>query len=219
VRYTERVPSRTYGQYCGFSRALEIVGERWALLVIRDLLVGPKRYSDLQRGLPGIPSNILTARLKELEEEGIVRRRLLPRPSGAVVYELTDAGRELQEAVIGLGRWGAKRLGDPRSDEIVTEDSIAVALLTTFRPQSAARANVAYELRLGDIVVHALVRNGAVIVGRGSLPKPDLIIEAGPEIRLLLAREIGPEEALKKKIVRITGDPRLLARFVKMFQI
>ncbi len=196
-----------------------MVGERWALLIVRDLFVGPKRFSDLSRGLPGIPSNILTARLKELEVAGIVRRRLLPRPSGAVVYELTEAGRELEEPVISLGRWGARRLGDPRPGEIVTEDSMAAALLSTFRPETAGRANMSYELRLGEIVVHAKVRNGTVTVGRGALQKPDLIIEAGPAIRALLAREITPEEALREKSVRVTGDPKLLKRFTQMFQI
>lgn len=213
------MPGRTYGQYCGFSRALELVGERWALLIVRDLLVGPKRFSDLQRGLPGIPSNILTARLKELEEAGIVGRRLLPRPSGAIVYELTEAGRELEAPVISLGRWGAKRLGDPRPDEIVTEDSIASALLSTFRPEAAPRVKVSYELRLGDVVVHAQVRNRKVVVGRGPLPKADLIIEAGPGVRALMAREITPEEALKKKIVRVKGEPKLLTLFAQLFQI
>lgn len=217
--YNTAVPTRAYGQYCGFSRALEVVGERWALLIVRDLFVGPKRFSDLSRGLPGIPSNILTARLKELEVAGIVRRRLLPRPSGAVVYELTEAGRELEEPVISLGRWGARRLGDPRPGEIVTEDSMAAALLSTFRPETAGRANMSYELRLGEIVVHAKVRNGTVTVGRGALQKPDLIIEAGPAIRALLAREITPEEALREKSVRVTGDPKLLKRFTQMFQI
>lgn len=211
--------SRTYGQYCGFSRALEIVGERWALLIVRDLLVGPKRYSDLQRGLPKIPSNILSTRLKELEEAGLVERLLMPRPSGGVAYALTDVGKELEEPVISLGRWGAKRLGDPRPDEIVTEDSLAAALYTTFRPQAAGRTKADYELRLGDIVIHAKVHDGKVNVGRGGLPDADLIIEAGPQLRTILAREITPQEALKKKIVRLHGDRKLFAAFVRMFQI
>ncbi|MBV9276950.1 MAG: helix-turn-helix transcriptional regulator [Candidatus Eremiobacteraeota bacterium] len=214
------MPGRSYGQYCGFSRALEIVGERWALLIVRDLLVGPKRFSDLQRGLPGIPSNILTTRLKELEDDGIVQRRLLPRPSGAVVYELTTAGRQLEEPVISLGRWGAKRLGEPRADETVTEDSIASALLSTFCAKAAGRSSVSYELRVGSgITVHARVRGGKLEVGRGPLTRPDLIIEAGPGIRALMAREISPEEALRKKIVRVRGDKKLLTRFTEMFQI
>lgn len=214
------MPARTYGQYCGFSRALELVGERWALLLIRDLLVGPKRFSDLHRGLPGIPTNILTARLKELEEGGLVRRTVLPRPAGGVAYELTEYGRELEDSVITLGRWGAKRLGNPRPGEVVTEDSIAAALMTTFRPQSAAKGQTSYELRLGDITVNVRIQDGRATVGRGSLPHADLVLEAGPELRQLMARELTPEEALKKKVVRIvSGDPKLLKRFAETFQI
>ena len=91
--------NRTYGQYCGLARALEIIGERWALLIVRDLLVGPRRFSDLRRGLTRIPSNILTARLKEMEQAGVVERRVLPRPAGSVVYELTGHGRGLEDPV------------------------------------------------------------------------------------------------------------------------
>src|SRR5215207_6969550 len=97
--------NRTFGQYCGLARALELVGERWALLVVRDLVLGPKRFTDLRRGLPRIPTNVLSARLRELEEAGVVRRRVLPRPASSVVYELTEYGRELDEVVLPLGRW------------------------------------------------------------------------------------------------------------------
>jgi len=196
-----------------------MVGERWGLLIIRDLLVGPKRFSDLQRGLPKIPSNILTARLKELEESGIVRRRALPRPSGGIVYELTDEGRGLEEAIIILGRWGAKHLGDPRPDEIVTGDSLAMALRTIFRPDAAARDEISFELHVGEIVVNAQVSKGTVAVGRGALPAPNLVIESGPGIRELLAREITPKEALKSGVVRIRGQRALLDRFVQLFRI
>lgn len=213
------VSTRAYGQYCGFARALELVGERWAFLVIRDLLVGPKRFSDLQRGLPKIPSNILTARLKELEESGIVRRRVQERPSVGVVYELTEDGRGLEESVVALGRWGAKHLGNPRPDEIITEDSMAMALRTIFRQDAAARENVGFELHLGDIVFNAHVHDGTVTVGRGTLPSPDLVIKSGPHIRELLAREISPKAALKSGAVSIQGRRALLDRFVALFRI
>src|SRR5262249_26343166 len=132
---------RPYGQYCGFARALELVGERWTLLIVRDLLNGPKRFSEIQRGLPGIPSNVLTSRLNDLEDEGLVRRRAQARPAKGVAYELTEAGAGLEAPVVALGRWGARRLGDPRPGETVTEDSIAAALRTTFRPEAAGKAN------------------------------------------------------------------------------
>ncbi len=116
--------SRTYGQFCGLAHAMELIGERWALLVIRDLLSGPKRFTDLRNGLPRIPTNILSARLKELEGSGVIQRRLLPRPQGSVVYELTDYGRELEDVVLRLGLWGARTLGQPRPDDVVTTDSL-----------------------------------------------------------------------------------------------
>jgi DNA-binding HxlR family transcriptional regulator len=212
------VTKRAYGQYCGFARALEIVGERWALLIVRDLLVGPKRFSELLRGLPGIPTNILTSRLKELEEAGVVQRRALPRPASGVVYELTEAGVALEESIVAIGRWGAQRLGDARPDEVVTEDSLAMALRTTFRPEAAGKTQAAYELHLDGIVFHAHVQDGKVAVGRGPLPKPDLTIET-TVLRELLAHEITPEQAVKKKLVRLQGDTRLLETFTRIFRI
>ncbi len=196
-----------------------MIGERWAMLVIRDLLVGPKRFSDLHRGLPKIPSNILTARLKELEENGILQRRAAPRPGSGVVYELTGEGRELEETVVALGQWGAKRLGDPRDGEIVTEDSLAMAMRTTFRPNEAKNDTISYELHVGDIVFHANVDRGTVDVGRGPLENPDLVIEASPALRLLMAREVTTQEALKQGIVSIKGPRKLLDRFAATFQI
>ena len=211
--------TRAYGQYCGLGRALEILGERWGLLIVRDLLVAPKRFTDLQRGLPGIPSNVLTSRLKELEGAGIVRRRLLPRPAGSIVYDLTAYGAELEDAVLRLGRWGAKSLGEPREDEIVTPDSMVMALRSTFRPELAHGVTAGYELHVGDVAVHARVRGGSVEVGTGSLPGADLVIEAGPAIRAVMAGEITPREAIANGQVRIAGKRRLFDEFARIFRI
>jgi DNA-binding HxlR family transcriptional regulator/putative sterol carrier protein len=211
------VSNRAYGQYCGFARALEVVGERWALLIVRDLLVGPKRFTDLQHGLPGIPSNVLTTRLKELETADVVRRRVLPRPGRGVAYELTEYGAELEEVVVGL--WGAKTMGDPRADETITVDSLIMALRSTFRPEAARGFRAGYEVRAGEIVFHARIDDGKIDVAEGPLPDPDLVIEAGPAIKMLMAREITPAQALASGHVRITGDQALLERFVEMFRI
>src|SRR5438445_10441812 len=119
---------RSYGQFCGFAHALELVGERWALLVVRDLVLGPKRFTELRRGLPRIPTNILSVRLKELEEAGIVRRRIRPRPATGVVYELTEYGQELEDIVLGLGLWGARSLGYPPPADIVSPDALILAI-------------------------------------------------------------------------------------------
>jgi DNA-binding HxlR family transcriptional regulator len=211
--------NRTYGQYCGLSRAVEILGERWGLLIVRDLLIGPKRFTDLQRGLPGIPSNVLTSRLKELEKSGVVRRRVLPRPAGSVVYELTEYGSELEEAVVCFGRWGAKSLGEPRPDEIVTPDSIAMALRSTFRPEACQGVRANYELRLGDVVVHARVHDGSIEAATGRLPDADLVIEAGPGIRALMAGEITAGQAIEQGVARVSGKRQLFDQFAKIFRI
>ncbi len=211
--------TRTYGQYCGLARAAEILGERWGLLIVRDLLVAPKRFTDLQRGLPGIPTSVLAARLKELEGAGVVQRRVLPRPERSIVYELTAYGRELEDVLVRFGRWGAKSLGDPRADEIITADSMVVALRSTFRSEAAQGVRATFELRLGEIVLNARVAGGEVEVRTGPAPAADLSIEAGPQLRALMAGEITPREALRKGVVRLSGDRDLLASFAKIFRI
>jgi len=217
--YNAAMTTRVYGQYCGFSRALEVVGERWALLIVRDLLVGPKRFTDLHRGLAGIPTNVLTARLKELEHGGVVRRRLLPRPAGSIIYELTEYGAELEDVVVHLGRWGAKSLGDPRCEEIITVDSLIMAMRTTFRPDAARKTRASYEFRFGDIVINLRIDGPKLIVAEGPLPGADLAVEAGPALKSLLTGEVTPAEAIANGIVSLTGDPALLTRFVEMFHI
>ncbi|MGI9147956.1 MAG: winged helix-turn-helix transcriptional regulator [Chloroflexota bacterium] len=213
------MPGRTYGQYCGFARALEMVGERWALLIVRDLTVGPRRFTDLRRGLPGVPTNILAARLKELELDGVVRRRLLPRPAGSVVYELTAYGAELEDVVFRLGLWGARSLGQPRPGETVTVDSLIVALRATFRPDAARNLRVKYELRLGEIVLHARIEDGTLNAGAGPLEAPDLVIDTQLALRALMAGEMSPAKAIASGSVHLAGDPSLLERFADVFHI
>lgn len=210
---------RAYGQFCGLARALELVGERWALLVVRDLVLGPKRFTDLRCGLPRIPTNVLSARLKELEDTGIVRRRVLPRPAASVVYELTEYGMELEDIVLRLGLWGARSLGEPGPGDILTADSLILALRATFRPEAARTLRASYELHLGEVVVHARIDKGALVAGPGPLAEADLVIDPGMVFRPLLAGEISPEEAIQSGRVSLQGEPDLLARFVDAFQI
>jgi DNA-binding HxlR family transcriptional regulator len=210
---------RAYGQYCGFARALEMVGERWALLIVRDLLIGPRRFTDLRRGLPRIPTNVLAGRLKELEEAGIVQRRVLARPDGSVVYQLTEYGSELEDIVLRLGRWGARSLGEPRAGEVITPDAIRLALRATFDTERARGVRASYELRLGPVIVNARVDDGRLVVGGGPLPEARLVIETGPAIRALMAGELSPAEATASGAVRLTGDPQGLDQFVELFRI
>lgn len=209
---------RVYGQYCGFARALELVCERWTLMIVRDLLVSPKRFTDLQRGLPKIPTNILSSRLKEMEVAGIVRRRLVSEPN-AVVYEMTEAGAALEPAIMELGRWGAKRLGAPRNGEIVTVDALVTALRATFQRKTAKGVTLCYELRMGDIVLHARIVRGKLSATPGPAFKPDLTIEMGPAFRDLLAGELPPRVAVAQGLVMLRGPDELFDRFVDLFKI
>jgi DNA-binding HxlR family transcriptional regulator len=213
------MPPRGYGQYCGFARALELVGDRWTLLIVRDLLVAPRRFGDLQRGLPGIPTNILAARLKDLEQAGLARRRVLPPPERSVVYELTPYGAELDEIVKRLGAWGAKSLGEPRPGETVTPESLVTALRSTFQRDAARGVHAGFELRFGPIIVHARVDDGALEAAQGPLAAPDILIETGPALKTLMSGELSPERAIEDESVHVQGDPALLTRFVQLFRI
>jgi DNA-binding HxlR family transcriptional regulator len=211
------VAARDYGQYCGVTRALELVGERWALLIVRDLLVGPRRYGELAEGLPRIPSNILATRLKELQAAGILRRA--PR-SRVVVYELTPYGRELEPVVLALGAWGFKAMGDPRDEQVVTPDSMTMALRTAFRPAVAAGLPAtSYAARLGAAELLVRVDGGTLDVSRGDGPV-DLSFAAGPGIRRLISGELAPDRAISTGVVEVLhGRGDLLARFATTFHL
>src|SRR5258708_32146517 len=181
--------ARDYGQYGGIPRARELGGERWALLIVRDLLVGPRRYGELAAGLPRIPSNILAARLKELQASGVIRRA--PR-SRVIVYELTSYGRELEPVVLALGAWGFKAMGDPREEQIITPDSMTMDLRTAFRPDVAATLPAtAYAARFGPAELLIRGDGSALAVTRGHGPV-DLPFPTGPATRRLRARDHAP---------------------------
>jgi DNA-binding HxlR family transcriptional regulator len=221
------VAARSYGQYCGVTTAVELVGERWAMLIVRDLLVGPRRYTDLKVGLPRIPTNILSTRLKELQEGGVVRR--VPLHNCGLVYELTDYGRALEPIILALGRWGFQTMGDPDEGDVVTPDSLTMALRTAFQADAAADAE--YELHVGDVALRASVRGGKLSVARLAPPAPpvggrlpegeaDAVIVAGPGIRRLIAGELTPAEAVEQDVLAVVrGDVTWLDSFARSFHI
>ncbi|MBE1579139.1 winged helix-turn-helix transcriptional regulator [Amycolatopsis roodepoortensis] len=213
--------ARTYGQFCGLARALEIIGERWSLLVIRDLVLGPKRFDELQQGLPKIPMSILSTRLNELERHGVVQRRVLSQLDAGVVYELTEYGNDLDQIVLQLGLWGARSLGDPTADDLFTLDSAVLSLYTTFQPDAARGVHCAFEMHYGgEMVVHAVVEDGALTAGEGPHPDPDLVIEPrGPVMLKLLNGEMDAASALTSGAVAVKGDPEKLELFTRMFHI
>jgi DNA-binding HxlR family transcriptional regulator len=201
---------RSYGQFCGVARALDLVGERWALLVVRELILGPKRFTDLAAGLPGIGTNVLTARLRELEQGGVVQRRVLAPPAGSTVYELTPYGRELEPVLLALGRWGVLSMGPRRPDQTLRSGWIGVAL-RAFAAPPASGLEGTVELRLEDSVFHVRLAGGEVAVLDGPAREPELVIESGNEPLLaLLARAVPPEQAVQAGLVLLQGDERLL---------
>ncbi len=213
--------ARTYGQFCGLARALEIIGERWSLLVIRDLVLGPKRFDELQQGLPKIPTSILSTRLNELERHGVLQRRVLSQLDAGVVYELTEYGNDLDQILLQLGLWGARSLTDPAADDLFTLDAAILSLYTTFQPDEAHGVQGAFELHYGDqMIVHAVVEDGAVTAGEGPHPSPDLVIEPrGPLMLKLLNGELDATSALTCGAVAIKGDPAHLELFTRLFHI
>ncbi|GGC77728.1 HxlR family transcriptional regulator [Tersicoccus solisilvae] len=209
--------ARDYGQYSGVTRALELVGERWAMLIVRDLLVGPRRYGELAAGLPRIPTNILAARLKELQAAGVLRRA--PR-SRVIVYELTPFGRELEPVVLALGAWGFKAMGQAREEQIITPDSMTIDLRTAFRPQVALDLPpTAYAAHVGVAELLIRVDGSRLDVTRGDGPA-DLAFAAGPGIHRVIAGELDPDRAIATGVVEVLhGRGDLLGRFADTFHL
>ena len=208
---------RTYGDRCGVARALDFVGERWAILVVRELLLGPKRFTDLRAGLPNMGPDVLAQRLRDLERTGVLRRTKLPPPAGAQVYELTQWGRELEPVVLGLGAWGS-RAPFPPGDARLGVDSAVLALKTLFDPAAAGSLEEEYELRLGTDRFHARIAGGTFDVARGGAEDPAAIIETDPAT---LARVLWHGRliaaALKSGDLRIEGDRSAGRRFLALF--
>ncbi|MET9230324.1 helix-turn-helix domain-containing protein [Lentzea sp. NPDC003310] len=210
---------RDFGQYCGLARALELVGERWALLIVRNLVVRPRRYSELQTGLAGIPTNVLATRLKELEQSGIVERQVAPAPARGVVYALTDVGRSLEPALLSLARWGATQLGEPQRGDVVTPEGLVLNLRAVFQPDQAAGLTASWEIHVRDVVVHAVVADGDLTTGLGSAPvPPDLTITARfADDELASYRAV--ITAARDGEVGLSGRPELLDTFLRVFTV
>jgi DNA-binding HxlR family transcriptional regulator len=214
---------REYGQYCGLAHALDVVGGRWSLLIVRDLLTGPKRFKDLEVGLAGIPTNMLSARLKELEDFGVIRRQLLPRPAKGVGYELTDYGRELEEPLVTLGLWGAKTMGPAVEGQPVSLDGLTLALRGTFRPEVAAGLTRSYELTLDGRPVRISVNDGQLSItttlsGDDGAGDADVSLATTPTLFIgLLTGQQRVDDAIAAGQLTVTGTKAEARRFFKLF--
>jgi len=209
---------RSYGEACRFAYALDVVGERWALLVVRELLLGPKRFTDLRTGLAHASSNILSERLRDLEQSGVIQRRKLPPPAASTVYELTEWGRELEPIVTKLGAWGARSPIAPESQEI-GPDSIVLALRSLFDPEAAAELDAAYELRLGEQRFHIKIAGDKLEIGRGSAEEPAarIAFADAPSFAAVLAGQLPLDEAVALGAAQIEGSKQAAKRFLRLF--
>jgi DNA-binding HxlR family transcriptional regulator len=195
---------------CGIAHASDLLGQRWALLVVRELLLGPKRFTDLRTGIPDISPNVLGQRLRELEESGIVRRRKLAPPVASQVYELTDWGRELEPAVLALGRWASGSPSFPKG-AAMGPDSLVLALKAGFDPARAGGLEGTYELRLGKegLPFRIEVAGGRFEAARGEADAPDAVIRSDPDAIAAVVfggKRLG--EALDAGAIEIEGSRR-----------
>jgi DNA-binding HxlR family transcriptional regulator len=204
---------RGYDDACGTAHALELIGERWALLVLRELMLGSRRFSELRADLPGISANVLTQRLSELEQRGLVVKKRLPPPANVQVYEATDWGLEAEPIVQALGRWAAR---SPRHDPTlpISGVSILLSFRTMFDPARAERMGATIAFRFGEDRYFVTIADGKLIAHRGEPAAADVIVTAEPT---MLAAVIYGKQPLD--LVGIEGDGELFQRFVDLFEL
>lgn len=210
---------RRYSQLCGLASALDVVGERWALLIVRDLLGGPRRYTDLAAGLPGISTDMLAARLKTLERRGVVARRALPPPAASTVYELTALGRGLEPAILALGRWGLHFVGADEGASFRIE-WLALMLRAAFRPERAAGDRLRLELRVEQQRMQLVVDGGQLSIDLAPSAPAEVTAIADLPTLIELARD--PATALSGAsggTLELDGRPEHIQRLLQLFGV
>ena len=210
---------RSYDDGCAAAHTLDLVGERWALLVVRELLLGPKRYSDLEKDLPTISPNVLSQRLKDLEEIGVVRRYRLPFPAASWVYELSEWGKELEPILQHLGRWGARSPWLPRNAPISLA-TLITAMKTMFHPPAAEGLKATVELKVGEDRFVARVEEGRFEIVRGRAEQPHAVIEG--DVATLGELAFGGQsfsKTVRAKKLTVYGDKVLAERYLGLFKL
>jgi DNA-binding HxlR family transcriptional regulator len=208
--------ARTYDDPCGVARALDLVGDRWALLVVRELLLGPKRFSELRRGLPGAGQSMLAQRLAELERAGVLHRRQLGPPASAQVYELTERGLDLEPVLLALGHWGSRT--PPTSTAALSVDALALAMRTTFDATAAGTWNARCQLRLDGDVLVAEVNDSRFTLTRGVTQAPDATLDTSATVfRGLIFGARGLAAAEAAGLVTVRGDREAADRPLALF--
>jgi DNA-binding HxlR family transcriptional regulator len=206
---------RSYQHYCAVAKALDVVGDRWVLLIVRELLSsGPSRYTDLMNGLPGIATNLLADRLREMEKAGIVRREEAPPPVATTLFELTERGHALRPILEELGRWGAPMMGVPQPSNVFRSHWLVFPLDAYLVDGSPKESPVEIEVRTGDEPMVIETAHGKVHTRRGSAGRPDAVLTGRPGLILgLLSGRLGLAEALQRGL-EFKGSRKALQRVV-----
>jgi DNA-binding HxlR family transcriptional regulator len=208
---------RSYGDRCGIARALDVIGDRWALLVVRELVLGPKRFTDLRAGLPNLTADVLSQRLRDLEEAGILTREQLDPPAPARVYQLTERGRELEPVLLALAAWGS-RAPFPTTDRELGADSLMLALKTLFSSEQAGAETVRYQLRVDGQVFAARVERGLFEVRRGAWDSPDGVIATdSATLSKILWHGQPLEDAVQSGALTLSGELPSARQFLALF--
>ena len=204
---------RSYGQYCSVAKALDVIGDRWSLLIIRELLLqGPCRYTDLRNGLPGIATNLLSDRLRELEAAGLVRREEAVPPVATTLFYLTEAGAQLEPALDALGAWGIRYMTQPADGDEFRSHWFTFPVALFLHDSDPGGPPLTIELRPGARPAVVEISGGEVRTRLGEAPSPDLVLDGPPRLILgLLSARLTPAEAADRGLA-ITGDPAVLHR-------
>jgi DNA-binding HxlR family transcriptional regulator len=204
--------NRSYGEQCGVARSLDVIGERWALLIVRELLLGPKRFNDLLAGLPGASPNVISQRLRELAGHGVIRQRDLPPPARVRLYELTDWGCELEPVILHLGRWGDRApLPDGAQAGL---DSLLLAIQAAADP---LRVSGRYELRIDDSTFTVDGSSGSVRIRRGTADQPDATVTTDSgTFRAVIFGQRPIADAVQAGGLRLEGDPDATSRLTDL---
>ena len=205
---------KSYGQYCGLAQALDVVGDRWSLLIVRELLMRDGcRYTDLQYGLPGVATNLLATRLKDLEDAGLVTREDAPPPVATTLYHLTERGRQLQPALRALGAWGAATLPEcPAKGTVLRAYWLEYVLAPYLKDGAPEEEPISIEVRVTDEPVTISVGAGRVRVEARATAKPDAVVEGNPKPVIRLLRGAISLRQAKAAGVNVAGDARVLKR-------
>jgi DNA-binding HxlR family transcriptional regulator len=209
---------RAYDQYCGIAHALDLIGERWSLLIVRELLTGPKRFKDLMEGLSGISTNLLSKRLSHLKNQNILQKTKLPPPASTEAYTLTKRGKALKPVLMELGRWGLQTLGPPSKGETFKPHWLCLSLESLFDPTQAEHVDKTYQLRIDNRAICVSVTKGDISIEEREATSPDVVLDTDTEYFLaLILNQQSWAEAKQKDAVQIRGKTEDLEEFSTFF--